>query len=161
MKRRIRVIVGCLLTGALGFWTLPSDAQVQCPKIEPMHTLVLKATYKDAKNSIQDEGNEAANARTLAPLTLFFETLNRAVDAPDASPRNPETNCAFQLYNQWATAGALTYEPEVYDSGGKVTRGLRSSAFQILGLKFRSAGYSLSSTVLMWLQKMDRQNVEF
>jgi len=157
MKRGVRLTLSVLL---VCFWSI-CGAQAGCPEIGPMRTLVLKSTYKDAKNSIQDEANEAENAKILAPLTHFFDVLNHAVDAADARPGNSETDCAFQLFQQWAAAGALTFEPEIYEGQGKVTRGLRNPAFQVLGLKFRERGFTLDDPLQRWLRKMDRENVDF
>ncbi|MBV8635528.1 MAG: alginate lyase family protein [Burkholderiaceae bacterium] len=157
----IRAAVAVLAVCSLGIFAAPSRAAEACPDIAPLLTLELKDTYKDPKFSVQNEDNEAANAAALQALTRFFQTLNVAVDSPDAHPGNAQSDCAFQLFNRWASAGALTIEPKVYNSGGKVTRGLRNPAFQILALKLRAAGYTLDGTALRWLQKMDRDNVTF
>jgi poly(beta-D-mannuronate) lyase len=136
-------------------------AQHACPAIEPPPTLVLEKMYSDAKSSVIDDANETANAKIMAPITTFFQTLNRAIDDPKAHPGNSESDCAFQIFGQWAKAQALTFEPVTYDSGGKVKRGLLNPAFQVLGLKFRAAGYALDPAMLKWLQKMNEENVAF
>ncbi len=136
-------------------------ADVGCASIAPMRTLELRAMYADSKSSVIDGANEAANSRTMEPIFAFFRTTERALDGGSARPGNPQSDCAFQLFGEWAKAGALTFEPQVYDGQGKVKRGLLNPGFQMIGIKFRAAGYVLDETMLAWLRKLDQENVDF
>lgn len=138
-----------------------ASAQTSCKKIEAPATLELKSMYSDAKGSVMNEANEAENGRIMAPIFDFFRNLEHALDNPNARPGNPDSDCAFALFGDWAEAGALTSEPATYEGQGKVKRGLLNPGFQMLGLKFRAAGYKLTPTMLSWLRKMDQENVEF
>ena len=99
-------------------------AQGSCKALEPMRTLVLKKMYSDAKFSIINEANEADNAKTRAPLVAFLQAMEHALDGPNGHPGNPESDCAFENFGHWAHAGALTFEPPVYEGQGTVGRGL-------------------------------------
>jgi hypothetical protein len=139
----------------------PSQAQTACKAIPPLATLVLKNMYSDAKSSIVDPANEADNARTKAPIFDLFRTTEHALDGPNAHPGDAESDCAFRNFADWARAGALTFEPPVYDGQGKITRGLLNPSFQMIAIKFRAAGYTLDPTILAWLRKMNEDNVAF
>ncbi|MCC8968565.1 alginate lyase family protein, partial [Bradyrhizobium sp. Pear76] len=138
-----------------------AHAKPVCPSIPPMPTLELKSMYSDSKGSVVDNANEDANAEIMAPIFTFFRTMERALDGANAHPGSPDTDCAFQLFGRWAKAGALTFEPQVYEGQGKVKRGLLNPAFQMIGIKFRAAGYTLNGTMLAWLRQMDQENIEF
>lgn len=156
--RGLAAVVSCFVLAAT---TSVAYAEPGCPSSPPMPTLELKSMYSDSKGSIIDSANEDANAQIMAPIFTFFRTMERALDAADAHPGNPDTDCAFQLFGQWAKAGALTVEPQVYEGQGKVKRGLLNPSFQMIGIKFRAAGYTLDGTILAWLRKMDQENVDF
>lgn len=138
-----------------------AHAESVCPSNPPMPTLELKSMYSDSKGSVINSANEDANSKIMEPIFTFFRTTERALDEANARPGNPDTDCAFRLFGQWAQAGALTFEPRAYDGQGKVKRGLLNPGFQMIGIKFRAAGYSLDGTMLAWLRKMDQENVEF
>ena len=150
-------LIACLSGAAAQF----ACAQGSCKALEPMKTLVLKKMYSDAKFSIEDKANEAENARTRAPVVAFFQAMEHALDSPNGRPANPESDCAFENFGRWAQAGALTFEPQAYEGQGKVVRGLLNPGFQMIGIKFRAAGYVLNDEMLAWLQKMNRENVAF
>jgi poly(beta-D-mannuronate) lyase len=139
----------------------PSQAQTACKAIPPLATLVLKDMYSDAKSSVVDPANETANARTKAPIFDLFRATEHALDGPNAHPGDAESDCAFRNFTDWARAGALTFEPPVYDGQGKVTRGLLNPSFQMIAIKFRAAGYTVDPVVLAWLRKMNQENVAF
>jgi poly(beta-D-mannuronate) lyase len=132
-----------------------------CVSIPAPPTLELKAMYGDSRSSVFIAANEAANGQTLSPIYSFFSTTEKALDSGNARPGNPDSDCAFQLFNAWARAGALTFEPAAYEGTGKVKRGLLNPGFQMIGLKFRAAGYVLDDTALAWLRRMDEENVTF
>lgn len=155
---RLPLLMFSTLLAAVGS---PSEAQTACKPIPPVATLVLKSMYSDAKSSVVDQANEADNAKAKAPIFDFFRAIEHALDRADAHPGDAESDCAFQIFTEWARSGALTFEPPVYDGQGKVTRGLLNPSFQMIAIKFRAAGYTLDSTVLAWLAKMNRENVEF
>jgi hypothetical protein len=67
----------------------------------------------------RNSANEGANAKIMDPIFTFFRTMERALDGANAHPGNPETDCAFQLFGEWAKAGALTSEPQVYEGQGQ------------------------------------------
>ena len=136
-------------------------AEAACVSIPPMPTLELRSMYSDSKGSVINSGNEETNSEIMDPIFAFFRTMERALDGGNARPGNPESDCAFQLFGEWATVGALTSEPQVYEGQGKVKRGLLNPGFQMIGIKFRAAGYVLDGTMLAWLRKMDQENVEF
>jgi hypothetical protein len=117
--------------------------------------------YSDAKSSVVDAANEADNARTKAPIFDLFRATEHALDRADAGPGDAESECAFRNFSDWARAGALTFEPPVYDGQGKVTRGLLNPSFQMIAIKFHAVGYRLDPTMLAWLARMDQENVEF
>ena len=150
-----------MIAAFLAVATSPSHGQTACKSLPPVKTLVLKAMYSDPKSSVINVANEAGNARSEAPIFDFFRATEHALDRPNARPGDSESDCAFQNFADWARAGALTFEPAVYDSGGKVKRGLLNPSFQMIALKFRAAGYRLDSTMLAWLGKMNRENVDF
>ena len=136
-------------------------AETGCAYIPPMPTLELRSMYSDSKGSVINSGNEETNSKIMDPIFTFFRTMERALDGENARPGNPESDGAFQLFGEWAKAGALTSEPQVYEGQGKVKRGLLNPGFQMIGIKFRAAGYVLDGTMLAWLRKMDEENVEF
>ncbi|MDR3518746.1 MAG: alginate lyase family protein [Azospirillaceae bacterium] len=156
--RSLVAVVNCFMLVAT---TGVAYAESGCPSIPPMPTLELKSMYSDSKGSVISSANEDANSKIMDPIVTFFRTIEHALDGADAHPGNPETDCAFQLFGQWANAGTLTFEPHVYEGQGKVKRGLLNPGFQIIGLKFRAAGYTLNGSMLVWLRKMDQENVEF
>ena len=139
----------------------PSHGQTACKALPPVKTLVLKAMYSDAKSSVVEAANAADNAKIEAPIFDFFRATEHALDQPNARPGDAESDCAYRNFADWARAGALTFEPKVYDSGGKVKRGLLNPSFQMIAIKFRAAGYTLDPTMLAWLTEMNRENVEF
>ena len=141
--------------------TAPAHGEAPCKAIPPLATLVLKSMYSDAKSSVADAANEADNARAKAPIFDLFRTTEQALDQANAHPGEAVSDCAFRNFSDWARAGALTFEPPVYDGQGKVTRGLLNPSFQMIAIKFRAAGYTLDPTMLAWLAKMNRENVEF
>lgn len=162
----MRIVGFCGLVAAVNCFMLVATADVAhaesgCPSIPPMPTLELKPMYSDSKGSVINSANEDANSKIMAPIFTFFRTMERALDGANARPGNPDTDCAFQLFGQWAKAGALTFEPQVYEGQGKVKRGLLNPGFQVIGIKFRAAGYTLDGIILAWLRKMDQENVEF
>ena len=139
----------------------PAHAEAPCKAIPPLRTLVLKSMYGDARSSVVDAANEADIARAKAPIVDLFRTAEQALDQANAHPGEAASDCAFRNFSDWARAGALTFEPPVYDGQGKVTRGLLNPSFQMIAIKFRAAGYTLDPTMLAWLAKMNRENVEF
>jgi poly(beta-D-mannuronate) lyase len=139
----------------------PAHAQTGCKAIQPLATLVLAPMYSDAKSSVADQANEANNAKAKAPIFDLFRATEHALDRADARPGDAETDCAFRNFSNWARAGALTSEPPVYDSQGKVTRGLLNPSFQMIAIKFRAAGYTLDPATPAWLRKMNEDNVAF
>ncbi len=151
-------VAGCVVLAAT---TGIARAEPGCPSIPPMRTLELNSMYSDAKGSVINGANEDANSKTMDPIFTFFRTMERALDGANAHPGNPDSDCAFQLFGRWAEASALTFEPQVYEGQGKVKRGLLNPGFQMIGLKFRAAGYTLNGRMLAWLRKMDQDNVEF
>jgi len=108
-----------------------------------------------------NSGNEETNSKIMDPIFTFFRRMELALDGGNARPGNLESDCAFQLFGEWAKAGALTSEPQVYEGQGKVKRGLLNPGFQMIGIKFRAAGYVLDETMLAWLRMMDQENVVF
>lgn len=146
-----------LLTAAAA----PAHGETPCKAIPPLSTLVLKSMYSDAKSSVIDAANATDNAKIEAPIFDLFGASEHALDRPNARPGDAESDCAFRNFSAWARAGALTFEPPVYDSGGKVKRGLLNPSFQMIAIKFRAAGYTLDPTLLAWLAKMNRENVDF
>ena len=139
----------------------PAHGEPTCKAIPPLATLVLKSMYSDAKSSVVDPTNEADNARIKAPIFDLFRATEHALDQPNAHPGDAESDCAFRNFSDWARAGALTFEPPVYDGQGKVTRGLLNPSFQMIAIKFRTAGYTLDPAMLAWLRKMNDDNVAF
>lgn len=156
MCRRFAILI-CALAAAAA----PAHAEAACKAIPAPSTLVLKSMYSDAKSSVIDPGNAADNAKIEAPIFDLFQATEHALDQPNAHPGDFESDCAFKNFSDWARAGALTFEPSVYDSGGKVKRGLLNPSFQMIAIKFRAAGYTLDPTMLAWLAKMNRENVDF
>jgi len=136
-------------------------ADVGCVSIPPMLTLELRSMYSDAQGSMINTENENMNSKIMDPIFTFFRTMERALDSGNARPGNIESDCAFQLFGEWAKSGALTSEPRVYEGQGKVKRGLLNPGFQMIGIKFRAAGYVLDGTMLAWLRLMDQENVAF
>jgi len=160
--KETRFRVSVFIFSLLLLWPFESVwAEGPCATIKPIPTLELKPMYSDAKASIENKGNEADNGRIMAPIFDFFRSLEKALDDPNARPGNHLSDCAFTLFGQWAEAGALTFEPSVYEGQGKVKRGLINPGFQVLGIKFRAAGYSLTAKMLSWLKKMNQENVKF
>jgi poly(beta-D-mannuronate) lyase len=140
---------------------VPARGETPCKAIPPIRTLVLRSMYSDAKSSVVDAANEADNARSKAPIFDPFRATEHALDQANAHPGVAESDCAFRNFSDWARAGALTFEPPVYDGQGKVTRGLLNPSFQMIAIKFRAAGYVLDPTMLAWLRKMNDDNVAF
>jgi hypothetical protein len=155
---RLRSLIFLALLAAAA---APAHGEAPCKAIPAPSTLVLKSMYSDAKSSVIDAANAADNAKIEAPIFDLFRATEHALDRPNARPGDAESDCAFRNFSDWARAGALTFEPPVYDSGGKVKRGLLNPSFQMIAIKFRAAGYTLDPTMLAWLAKMNRENVDF
>jgi poly(beta-D-mannuronate) lyase len=148
----IAIFIGCTSQGY---------AQTGCQIIPPMATLVLESIYTDAKGSIEDHAAEDRNAAQNKDLRTFMAAVENAIDKSTARPGNPETDCAFKQFDSWARAGALTFEPPSYNREGKISRGLINPGFQMVGVKFRAAGFKLNGQMLSWLKKMNTENVVF
>ena len=132
-----------------------------CQTIPPMATLALEDIYTDAKGSIEDRAAEERNAAQTRDVSTFLTSAENAIDKPAARPGDPEADCAFKQFESWARAGALTFEPPSYNGPGKINRGLMNPGFQMVGVKFRAAGFRLNEQTLSWLKKMNAENVVF
>lgn len=148
----IVIFLGCSSQG---------HAEVACQSIPPLATLVLEGIYSDAKGSIEDRAAEDRNTAQTKDVSTFLTAVENAIDKPAARPGDPESDCAFKQFGLWARAGALTFEPPSYNREGKISRGLMNPGFQMAGVKFRAAGFSLNQQILSWLKTMNTENVEF
>ena len=148
----IAIFLGCSSQG---------HAEVTCQLIPSMATLVLDSIYSDAKGSIEDRAAEDRNAARTKSVSTFLTAIENAIDKPTARPGDPEADCAVQQFGSWAHAGALTFEPPSYNREGKISRGLMNPGFQMVGVKYRAAGFSLDQQTLSSLKTMNTENMVF
>jgi len=141
--------------------TPPAAAQNECPKFPPVMTLESGGIYKDYRTSIPDEAMEKARAQQRAPIEAFLKSVEAGVDSPNARPGNPASDCAFRNFRAWGDAGALTQEPAAFSGAGKLGRDEYNVGFQMIGLKFRAAGYALDPKTLAWLKTMNAENITY
>lgn len=140
---------------------LPAHAETACQIIPPVRTLVLESMYTDPKASVEDREAEQRNAALIRGVSTFMTAAENAIDKPAAHPGDPEADCAFSQFEAWARAGALTMEPTPYNGPGKINRGLLNPGFQMIGVKFRAAGFTLTEPILFWLRTMNAENMQF
>ena len=138
-----------------------AQSSAACIAFPPVMTLVLGDIYSDAHGSISNEAMVEKNKEQTEKIDAFLRSGEHALDGPAAGVGDAASDCAYDNFRKWAKAGALTVEPEPYNRQGKVSRGEYLIGIDVLALKFKAAGFFLDHDTMLWLHRLNDENLTF
>jgi poly(beta-D-mannuronate) lyase len=121
-----------------------------CPGDAPIRQVGGVLFYTDKKASVADPQKVKQDAEVIRPLQMYLIHLAAILDAPAATPA--ALDCAVEMLNRWAAAGAMLTEPDNFE--GVRERARFTIGLNIIALKLSKAGHPVNQATRDWLHSL-------
>jgi hypothetical protein len=117
--------------------------------------------YTDVRGSIVNPAMERQNDQLKSGVTSFMAYAEKALDGPPSAADKAVIACAYNTFESWAQAGALTKRPPKFDRQGIIDTHQFLIGLNVLALKFKASGYPIGAAVMQWLRTLNDQEIQY